>query len=160
MFSEIDAHNAPTTDLTVDDRVRAAVLAATGFGLGTDVIVSLGPTVGRPDVGDNDIVTTVSPEDLHPVFGHYLRMTGNRKVAEYRSDSLGMSVVQKMEPPSVTEMYDIGLGSLLGWLDMLRIVASKLLRNFQAVAEIDTIRTRIRRAARALDELSAELRWS
>jgi hypothetical protein len=156
VYSEIDAHDAPTTDLAVDDRVRAAVLAAAGFGLGTDVIVSLGPTVGRADVGDNDIVTTVTPDDLHPVFGHYLRMTGNRTVAEYRSVGPGMSVVQKMEPPSVTEMYDIGLASLLGWLDMFRLVACQL-RDVQAVAEIDTVRTRIRRAARALDEVVAAL---
>jgi hypothetical protein len=156
VYSEIDAHNAPTTDLAVEDRVRAAVLAATGFGLGADVIVSLGPTVGREDVGDNDIVTTVTPADLHPVFGHYLRMTGNRTVAEYRSVGPGISVVQKSEPPSVTEMYDIGLASLLGWLDMFRIVAVQL-KDFQAVAEIDTLRTRIRRAARALDEVVAAL---
>jgi hypothetical protein len=156
VYSEIDAHHAPTTDLTVDDRVRAAVLAAAGYGFGTDVIVSLGPTAARADVGDNDIVTTVTPDDLHPVFGHYLRMTGNRTVAEYRSVGPRMSVVQKMEPPSVTEMYDIGLASLLGWLDMFRIVALQL-KDIQAVAEIDTVRTRIRRAARALDELVAAL---
>lgn len=157
VYSEIDAQNAPTTDLAVEDRVRAAVLAATGFGFGADVIVSLGPTVGRADVGDNDTVTTVTPEDLHPVFGHYLRMTGNRTVAEYRSVGPGFSVVQKSEPHSVTRMYDIGLESLLRWLDMFRIVASTLLRDQQAVAEIDTIRTRIRRAARALDEVFTAL---
>jgi hypothetical protein len=157
VYSEIDAHDAPTTDLAVEDRVRAAVLAATGFGLGTDVIVSIAPTVGRADVGDNDIVTTVTPDDLHPVFGHYLRMTGNRTVAEYRSASSTMSVVQKMEPPSVTEMYDIGLASLLGWLDMFRLVTERLIRDAEALAEIDTIRTRIRRAARALDEVIAAL---
>ena len=69
IYSMIDAQHWPTTDLSADDRIRAAVLAAAGNGLGTDVIVSLGPTVGRADVGDNDIVTTVSPDDLHPVFG-------------------------------------------------------------------------------------------
>lgn len=157
VFSEIDAHQAPTTDLTVDDRVRAAVLAATGFGLGTDVIVSLAPTVGRADVGDNDIVATVTPEDLHPVFGHYLRMTGNRTVAEYRSGGDAISITRKMEPPSVTEMYDIGLSSLLEWLDMFRMVTERLVRNAEALAEIDTLRTRIRRAARALDEVIAAL---
>jgi hypothetical protein len=141
VYSEMDAQNAPTTDLAVAHRVRAAALAAAGFGLGADVIVSLGPTVGRADVGDNDIVTTVKPEDLHPVFGHYLRMTGNRTVAEYRSVGPGMSVVQKMEPPSLTEMYDIGLESLLGWLDMFRAVAFNLLRDYQAVAEIDTMKS-------------------
>jgi hypothetical protein len=132
VYSEMDAQNAPTADLEVADRVRAAALAAAGFGLGTDLIVSLGPTVGRADVGDNDIVTTVTPEDFHPVFGHYLRMTGNRTVAEYRSAGRGVSVVQKSEPPSVTKMYEIGLESLLGWLDMFRIVAFTLLRDHQA----------------------------
>ena len=148
VHSEIDAHHASVNDLNVEDRIRAAVLAAAGFGLGTDVIVSLGPTVGRADVGDNDIVATVQPQDLHPVFGHYLRMTGNRTIAEYRAVSPAISAVRKMEPPSVTEMYDIGLASLIGWLDMFRFVALRL-RDLQALAEIDTVRTRIRRAARA-----------
>ena len=156
VYSEIDAHNAPTPDLTVDDRIRAAVLAAAGYGLGTDVIVSLWPTVGRADVSDNDIVATVTPDNLHPVFGHYLRMTGNRTVAEYRSGGETTSFVQKMEPPSVTEMYDIGLFSKLGWLDMFRLVALSL-PNADAVAAIDTLRMRIRRAARALDEVIAGL---
>ncbi|MGH3971159.1 MAG: hypothetical protein ACRDTV_24390, partial [Mycobacterium sp.] len=113
VYSAIDAHNAPTTDLSVEDRVRAAVLAAAGYGLGTDVIVSLGPTVGRADVGDNDIVAAVTPDDLHALFGHYLRTTGNQTVAEYRSPG----VVRTMRPPSLKEMYDIGLSSQLGWLD-------------------------------------------
>ena len=84
-------------------------------------------------------------------------MTGNRTVAEYRSGGSTRSVVRKMEPPSVTETYDIGLASLLGWLDMFRMVTAKLVRDPQAVAEIDTIRTRIRRAARALDEVVTAL---
>jgi hypothetical protein len=144
IYSMIDAQHSPTTDLSADDRIRAAVLAAAGYGLGTNVIVSLGPTVGRADVGDNDIVTTVSPDDLHPVFGHYLRMTGNRTVAEYRSPG----IVRTLQPPSIREMYDIGLFSQLGWLDMFRLVAP-CLPNADAVAAIDTLRTRIRRAARA-----------
>lgn len=156
LYALFDAKTTPTTDLSVDDRVRAAVLASAGYGIGTDVIVSLAPTVGRADVGDNDIVTTVTPDDLQPVFGHYLRMTGNRTVAEYRCGGQTVSVVEKMEPPSVTEVYDIGLSSLLGWLDMFRIVALSL-GEVQAVAEIDTVRTRIRRAARALDEVIAAL---
>ncbi|WP_373203130.1 hypothetical protein [Mycobacterium marinum] len=157
VYSEIDAHHAPTTDLTVDDRVRAAVLAATGFSLGTDVIVSLAPTVGRADVGDNDIVTTVTPEDLHPVFGHYLRMTGNRTVAEYRYSATFGDVTEKMEPPSLTKVYDIGLSSLLSWFDAFRMVTGALIGDAQALAEIDTIQIRIRRAARALDEVIAAL---
>jgi hypothetical protein len=157
VYSVIDGHDAPTSDVGLEDRIRAAVLAAAGYGLGTDVIVTLAPTVGRADVGDNDIVTTVTPEDLHPVFGHYLRMTGNRTVAEHRSFGQTISVVQKMEPPSLTEMYDIGLYSLLGWLDMFRNGVAERLGNAEAVAEIDTVRLRIRRAARALDEVIAAL---
>lgn len=157
IYSEIDAHDAPTTDLTVEDRVRAAVLAATGFGLGTDVIVSLAPSVGRADVGDNDIVTTVTPDDLHPVFGHYLRMTGNRTVAEYRYSATFGNVTEKIEPPSLTKVYDIGLSSLLSWFDAFRMVTGGLIGDAQALAEIDTIQIRIRRAARALDEVIAAL---
>ncbi|MFL0180289.1 hypothetical protein [Mycobacterium sp. SMC-15] len=152
----LDAQNTTATDLSADERIRAAVRASAGYGLGTDVIVSLARSVGRADVGDNDIVTSVTPDDLHPIFGHYLRMTGNRIVAEYRSGGPSIGVTRKMEPPSVREVYDIGLASLLGWLDMFRIVAFQL-GDVQALAEIDTIRTRIRRAARALDEVIAGL---
>lgn len=156
LYALFDAQNTTATDLSTDDRIRAAVLASAGYGLGTDVIVSLTPTVGRADVGDNDIVTSVTPDDLHPVFGHYLRMTGNRTVAEYRSGGQSISFTQKMEPPSVKEVYDIGLASLVGWLDMFRLITLQL-RDTRALAEIDTVRTRIRRAARALDEVIAAL---
>jgi hypothetical protein len=156
IYALLDAQNTTATDLSRDDRIRGAVLASAGFGLGTDVVVSLAPTVGRADVGDNDIVTSVTPEDLHPVFGHYLRMTGNRIVAEYRYSATFGKVTEKTEPPSIKEVYDIGLASLVGWLDMFRLVAAQL-GDIRALAEIETIRIRIRRAARALDEVIAAL---
>jgi hypothetical protein len=61
-----------------------------------------------------------------------------------------------MRPPSLTEVYDLGLCTLVGFLDMFRIVAQRLV-NVEAIAEIDTVRTRMRRAARALDEVIAAL---
>ena len=157
VYALLDAQNTASTDLTNDDRVRAAVLASAGFGLGTDVMVTLAPTVGRADVGDNDIVTTVTPDDLHPIFGHYLRMTGNQMVAEYRYTTSFGIVTEKMEPPSLTKLYDIGLSSTLSWLDMFRLVTGGLMGNVEVFAEIETIRMRIRRAARALDEVIAAL---
>lgn len=156
IYALLDAQSTTADDLSNDDRIRGAVLASAGFGLGTDVVVSLAPSVGRADVGDNDIVTSVTPDDLHPVFGHYLRMTGNRTVAEYRYSTSYGSATEKMEPPSIKEVYDIGLGSLVAWLDMFRLVAAQL-GDIRALAEIDTLRTRIRRAARALDEVIAAL---
>jgi hypothetical protein len=152
VYSLIDGHTAPTSDLSVDDRIRAAVLAAAGYGLGVDVIVTLAPTAGRSDVGDNDIVATVTPDDFHPLWGHYLRMTGNCTVAEYRSPGF----VRTMQPPSVTEMYDIGLSSLLGFLDIFERVAESL-GKADAVAVVHTVRARMRRAARALDEVISAL---
>lgn len=156
IYALLDAQNATLTDLSNEDRIRGAVLASAGYGLGTDVVVSLAPTVGRADVGDNDIVTSVTPDDLHPIFGHYLRMTGNRTVAEYRYNASFGGVTEKMEPPSMKEVYNIGLDSLIGWLDMFRLVAGQL-GDIRALAEIETLRTRIRRAARALDEVIAAL---
>jgi hypothetical protein len=156
VYALLDAQNTEAADLSIEDRIRGAVLASAGFGLGTDVLVSLAPTVGRADVGDNDIVTSVTPDDLHPVFGHYLRMTGNRTVAEYRYGGPSASVTEKMEPPSMKEVYNIGLASQVGWLDMFRLVAERL-GDLRAHAEIETIEARIRRAARALDEVIAAL---
>ena len=66
LYTLLDAQNTPATDLSVYDRIRGAVLASAGYGLGTDVVVSLAPTVGRADVGDNDIVTTVRPTICTP----------------------------------------------------------------------------------------------
>ncbi|MFE3029826.1 hypothetical protein [Nocardia tengchongensis] len=152
IYPELDAQNAGTAELDATDRLDAAVLAAAGYGLGIDVIVSLAPTVGRADVADNDIVATVTPDDLRPVFGHYLRMTGNRKVAEHRSGNL----TSTMQPPSLTEVYNIGVAALVPFLDCLRLVAT-MLSNTEAVAEIESLFARLRRAARALDEVFAAL---
>ncbi|WP_156769769.1 hypothetical protein [Nocardia sp. 852002-20019_SCH5090214] len=152
IYPVLDANAAATADLSSTERIDAAVLAAAGYGLGADVIVSLASTVGRADVADNDIVTTVTPDDLQAVFGHYLRMTGNRKIAEIRSGN----VVSTMQPPSMTELYNIGVAALVPFLDTLRLTAL-MLGKMEAVAEIESLFTRLRRAARALDEVLAAL---
>lgn len=155
VYSVIDASQSHTSDLSLDDRIRAAVLAAAGYGLGTDVIVTQAPTVGRADVGDNDIVTTVRPDDLHPVFGHYLRMTGNRDIDKHTFAGGEMTT----HTPSIAAFYDAGIDSHIPFLQILHIVAASL-GKLEAVAEIDSLRTRLRRAARALDEVIAALNRS
>jgi hypothetical protein len=55
---------APRSDSSVDVYVRAVVLAA-GQLLRTDLIVTLTPTGGGTDMGNNDVVTAVKSEDLY-----------------------------------------------------------------------------------------------
>jgi hypothetical protein len=56
---------APRSDSSVDVYVRAVVLAAAGQLLRTDLIVTLTPTGGGTDMGNNDVVTAVKSEDLY-----------------------------------------------------------------------------------------------
>ncbi|MFB8006939.1 hypothetical protein [Nocardia sp. NPDC056000] len=152
IYTVLDAHDATTTDLSDTDRLDAAVLAAVGYALGTDVIVSLAPTVGRADVADNDVVTTVTPEDLAPVFGHYLRMTGNCIIAQICT---GRSV-NEVGARSITEFYANGVAAVAPLLDTLHL-AARLAGKTEAAADVETVQARLRRAARALDEVLAAL---
>ncbi|PZT97511.1 MAG: hypothetical protein DI630_21430 [Gordonia sp. (in: high G+C Gram-positive bacteria)] len=152
VYPRLDASVSPADNLSHEDRIRAAVLAAANYALGVDVMVSTSPTVGRADVADNDIVATVSPHDLRPVFGHYLRMTGNTTISEHRTSHS----VHTTRGSSITDIYGSGVRSLLPYTEMLQLVAMQLGKN-TAVAELDSIITRIRRAARALDEVLAGL---
>lgn len=152
MYATLDAAMSPKDDLTADDRIQAAVIAAAAYVLGIDVMVSISPTVGRADVADNDIVTTVSPDDLRPIFGHYLRMTGNTVISEHRT----ANSVRTTRGHSITDIYESGVRSLLPYTEMLQLVAAQLGKQ-TAVSELASIITRVRRASRALDEVFAGL---
>lgn len=81
IYAQLDeaARKAYSDDdgLTLADRHRASALAAAAGAVGVDVIVTTAPTALRDDVADNDSVISVTPNQLLPLFGHYLRSTGN-----------------------------------------------------------------------------------
>jgi hypothetical protein len=75
--------------ITLADRHRASALACASGAIGADVVVTAAPTAGRDDVADNDLVVSVRPSQLVPLFGHYLRMTGNPVLETAKGLSMG-----------------------------------------------------------------------
>src|SRR5699024_6253258 len=73
--------------ISLTDRHRAAALACAAEAIAADVTVTNSPTAGRSDVSDNDIILSLTPSQLWPLFGHYLRVTGNQ-VLDYSRGSL------------------------------------------------------------------------
>ncbi|MGW5751295.1 hypothetical protein [Nocardia rhamnosiphila] len=139
-------------DIALEDRHYAAALAAAGVKLGIDVMVTLAPSLDRVDVPENDVVAMVAPKHLTAVFGHFLRMTGNRTPQRVVRGRTTIST----QHHSLKDLYDWGIISLAPFLTSLAQVASTL-REVQAVQEILSIQARLRRAARSLDELLAAL---
>jgi hypothetical protein len=85
--------------ITLADRHRAAALASASGAIGADVIVTAAPTVGRDDVADNDLLVSVTPTQLIPLFGHYLRMTGNSVLTTTKGELVGGAPSSKPSTP-------------------------------------------------------------
>jgi len=143
--------------ITLADRHRAAALASAAGALGADVVVTVAPTVGRDDVADNDLVASVTPGQLIPLFGHYLRMTGNPVLAVTRWVLGGESTfTQTLHATSVADLYLAGINASGSHLHAIQLMAMKdgdhnLVRSMEAIA------LRLSRAARAVDHLLAAL---
>lgn len=91
VFQQFDEQTAPADApvLCLDERHTAAAYAAGAGAVEIDVIVTNRAVAGRTDVGDNDIVVTVTPDDAVALIGHYLRVTSNPVVAIERGQLLG-----------------------------------------------------------------------
>jgi hypothetical protein len=122
-----------------------------------DVIVTGAPTAGRADVADNDIVISVTPDDLVPIFGHYLRTIGESRfrIIKGRLVAGGGTVEHTTGARSVNELYEMGIDSGLRFFECLLLVSG--IAHTPVAAPLRSIRTRINRAARALDSLLAAL---
>ena len=143
--------------VTLADRHRAAALAAAAASIGVDVIVTASPTAGRDDVADNDLVVSLTPEQLLPLFGHYLRVTGNN-VLESVSGRLrgGGTFVRNENAASIADLYLGGIDASAPHLTAIRLMAiaggdQNLTQSMLAIA------VRLSRAGRALDDLLAVL---
>lgn len=155
-----EAARAAYTDdagITLADRHRAAALASAAGAIGADAIVAAAPTVGRDDVADNDLVVSVTPSQLIPLFGHYLRVTGNSVLTTTKGQVVGGgSFVQTLNATSVADLYLAGINASAPHLNAIQLMATmggdhSLVRSMEAIA------LRLGRAARAVDHLLAVL---
>lgn len=145
-------------DLDMEDRYRAAAFACAAAYLGIDALVTNAPTAGRADVADNDIVASVTPEELIPIFGHYLRCSGNHNIRITTGGLAGNAGTwtRTHSTGSISELYAAGIDSGMVHFDCLHLVAI-LQKDARLIAAMKSIRTRLGRAARALDALLAAL---
>ncbi|MDV6979105.1 hypothetical protein [Mycobacterium intracellulare] len=143
--------------ITLADRHRAAALASASGAIEADVIVTAAPTVGRDDVADNDRVVSLTPTQLIPLFGHYLRMTGNSVLTTIKGQLVGGGTfLQTLNATSVADLYLAGINASTPHLNAIQLMATlggdrNLVRSMEAIA------LRLSRAARAVDHLLAAL---
>ncbi|MGV0037110.1 hypothetical protein [Mycobacterium colombiense] len=115
------------------------------------------PTAGRDDVADNDLVVTVTSSQLVPMFGHYLRMTGNPVLTVTKGSLLGGGqYVQTYNATSVADLYQAGIDASVPHLTSIRLMATAAL-DLNLVQSMAAIALRLSRAARAVDHLLAAL---
>ncbi|ETA93369.1 hypothetical protein [Mycobacterium avium] len=155
-----EAARAAYTDdsgITLADRHRAAALASAAGAIGADAIVTAAPTAGRDDVADNDLVVSVTPSQLIPLFGHYLRMTANPvlQVAKGRVVG-GGELVQTFNATSVADLYLAGIDASVPHLTAIRLMATAD-GDQNLVQSMKAITLRLSRAARAVDHVLAGL---
>ena len=79
IYSELDATVSKDSDISneiaLEDRHRGAALAAASEALEIDLIVSEHLASERADFNGNDVVLSIKPNSLYPLFGQYLRLT-------------------------------------------------------------------------------------
>jgi hypothetical protein len=99
VFQQFDEKTAPADApaLTLDERHVAAAYAAGAGAVKVDAIVTNRATASRTDVGDNDIVIAVTPEDAVAPIGHYLRVTSNPIVGVEVSQLIGGGILTTTE---------------------------------------------------------------
>lgn len=159
VYQHLDAQtaSADADPLTMEQRHHAAAYAAAAAALGIDAIVTNAPTAGRSDVADNDVVASVTPEDAVALIGHYLRMTNNPKVDIQRGRLIGGGTWEKTESTAtLANLYDWGVVSAMTYFDVFPHIAARE-GDLETASALKSIRIRLARAARALDEMLAAL---
>ena len=159
IFQQLDAGTAPAEaePISLADRHHAAAYAAAAAELGIDVIVTTSATAGRCDVADNDVVASATPDETVAIIGHYLRITHNPKVEIQRGTLVGGGTWERTESTStIANFYDWGVTSEMPYFDVFPELALRL-GDFDTISALRSIRVRLARAARALDEMLAAL---
>ncbi len=160
IYQQLDEQLATPCEesLTLEQRNRAAAYAAAAAVVGIDAIVTTAPTVGRCDVADNDIVVSVTPDDAVALIGHHLRMTSNPVVQVRRGGLVGGGSWEQTESTATIEnFYDWGVGARMPYFDCLHLIIAPRTGGLEVVAAVNSIRVRLCRATRALDQLLAVL---
>jgi hypothetical protein len=121
VYQQFDEQTAPedAPALTLDDRHLAAAYAASAGAVELDAIVTNRSTASRTDVGDNDIVVALTPEDAVALFGHYLRVTSNPIVNVEVSQLIGGGILTTTESTgTVVNSYLWGVASAMPYFDV------------------------------------------
>ncbi len=159
-YQQLDAQAAPkgSQPLAIETRHHAAAYAATAAAVGIDAIVTTAPTAGRPDVADNDVVVSVTPDDAVALIGHYLRMTANPVVGVQRGSLTGGGGTWEITETAATSenLYDWGVVSAMRYFEIFQGQADGH-GDTATVTALKSIRVRLARAARALDHMLAAL---
>ncbi len=160
VYQQLDEQSAtPGAEaVTLADRNRAAAYAAAAAAVGIDAIVTTASTVGRCDVADNDIVISVTPDEAVALIGHHLRSTSNPIVQVRRGRLVGGGLVQSTESTATIEkFYDWGVGAAMPYFDSLHGIIAPRTGDPELSSAVNSIRVRLCRATRALDQLLAVL---
>lgn len=160
IFQRFDEQTAPADApaLTLDERHLAAAYAAGAGAVKVDAIVTNRATANRTDVGDNDIVIAVTPEDAVALVGHYLRMTSNPIVNVEVSPLVGGGVLTTTESTgTVLNSYLWGVTSAMPYFDCAVSFVAAAQAGPHASEAFRSIHIRLARAARALDHMLAAL---
>lgn len=159
VYQQLDAQTAPANaePLSLDQRHHAAAYAAAAGAVEIDAVVTNAPTAGRSDVADNDVVASVTPDDAVALIGHYLRMTHNPKTEIQRGRLVGGGTWERTESTAtLANFYDWGVVSSMAYFDVFPHIATRE-GDLETVSALKSIRTRLARATRALDEMLAAL---
>lgn len=160
VFQQFDAQTAPASApaLSIDERHTAAAQAAGAGAVEIDAIVTNRSTANRTDVGDNDVVIAVTPDDAVALIGHYLRVTSNPIVTIRRGQLLGGGSWETTESTgTVVNSYLWGVASAMPYFDFAASLAAGAQAGREAAEGFRSILIRLGRAARALDHMLAVL---
>ena len=161
IYSELDAtaSKGPNTsnEIALEDRHRGAALAAAAEALEIDLIVSEHLASERADFNGNDVVLSIKPNSLYPLFGQYLRLTWNSEYSVKSGRLLqGGSWTMVNGASSISEMYATGIKHNAPFLAYLKFQCD--FENHTVLGEsLDGIITRLARASKALDVLLGSL---
>ena len=97
------------------------------------------------------------PDDAVALIGHYLRITENPKVDVQRGALVGGGSWEMTESTATTaNLYDWGVVSAMPYFEIFPTIATSE-GDMETVNALKSIRTRLARAARALDKMLAAL---
>jgi hypothetical protein len=151
IFQQFDAQtvrvDAPA--LSLDERHMAAAYAAGAGVVEVDAIVTNRAMANRTDVGDNDIVIAVTPDDSVALIGHYLRMTSNPIVNVEVSPVMGGGILTTTESTGTVLNSYWGVTSAMPYFDCAVSFAATAQAGPHAAEAFRSIHIRLARAARA-----------